>query len=169
MNRAIAVVALCWLTSGPVCAEVLIGKAVRIQDGSTLVLSGSQRVRLFGIQVPARSQMCENGGGCTPCGEKSRDVLQSFATGELTCEKWGKSLGLVIGRCSAGGEDLSLKMLASGQAMLFRKYLHRGRSLPPELILAEARAKSSRLGIWAGDLIRPWNWRHGDARLACER
>jgi endonuclease YncB( thermonuclease family) len=168
MNRIIIVAALYWLSSGAVFAEELSGTAVEIQDGSTLTLSSGERVRLFGIQTPARSQMCESGGVCTPCGETSREALRTLAVGSLTCEKWGKSLGLVIARCFAGGEELSLKMLTSGQAMVFRRYLHRGQSLPPEFVIAETRAKDNRRGIWASEFIRPWNWRHGGYRLACE-
>ncbi|MBX7197862.1 MAG: thermonuclease family protein [Rhodospirillaceae bacterium] len=156
------------MTAGTAQASSLSGIAVEVRDGRTLVLSDGTGIRLFGIQTPARTQMCQLHAACKPCGEESREALRKLSVGELTCERWGKSLGYTVARCSANGEDLSLKMLASGQAMLFRRYLRRGESLPISYLIAEARARARQLGIWADGLVRPWSWRHAGARLACE-
>ncbi len=58
----------------------------------------------------------------------------------------------IIARCTVGDEDLEKWMVANGWALAYRRY-----SL--DYIDEEADARVARRGIWAGEFVRPWEWR----------
>lgn len=120
----------------------------------------TRNVRLVGIDAPERrghqphnvesqAQLC----GALP-GREVRVEPRGFDT------KWRR----MIAKVSFNGDDLSFRQVALGAAWFYRQY---ARSLTVTervaYIAAEAEARESKRGLWAGDdaPIPPWQWRKG--------
>ena len=99
-----------------------------------------QRVRLHGIDATEalRALVDDQPLHCTP---KDVDLHRR-----------------VVARCEAGGRDIGAEMVRQGWAMASRRY-------STAYVAAERRARTERAGIWSGEFVPPWDWRHG-ARLA---
>jgi endonuclease YncB( thermonuclease family) len=156
------------LLSAAAVADPVKAPVKKVVNGDTLILANGQRILLFGIDAPELHQMCDRGGTCEPCGEKSRDALYQIAAGVLTCEKRGKSLGMTVAQCSVGAVDLSQRMLRLGEAVVFNRYLTDGEVIPASYASAEEEAKAQKAGIWGVKIVDPWMWRHRGTRLPCE-
>ncbi len=61
------------------------------------------------------------------------------------------------GRCTVAGEDMGAWMVSQGLALAYRRY-----SL--DYVDEEADAQAARRGIWAGEFVKPWEWRRGKQR-----
>ncbi len=73
----------------------------------------------------------------------------------MTCEDLGRDrYKRIIGRCTVAGEDLEKWMVQQGLALAYRRY-----SL--DYVDEEAEAQAARRGIWAGEFVKPWEWRRG--------
>ncbi len=59
-----------------------------------------------------------------------------------------------IARRPVAGEDMGAWMVANGLALAYRRY-----SL--DYVDEEAEAYAARRGIWAGQFVKPWEWRRG--------
>ena len=114
-------------------------------------------------------QQCLRGRACAPCGARARDVLGGLAKGELQCESRGKSYDRVVARCNAGGVDLALAMVESGQAIVYGRYIKKRDPIRARYLDAEATARKAGIGIWGETIIPPEDWRRHKARLQCER
>lgn len=54
----------------------------------------------------------------------------------------------------AGGQiDVSARMVEQGWALVYRQY-------SGDYVGQEDAAKASRAGMWAGEFMRPWEWRN---------
>ena len=60
----------------------------------------------------------------------------------------------IVAVCRTGGEDLNAWMVSEGWAMSYRRY-------SPDYIRQEDNASRSKVGIWQGEFIAPWDWRRG--------
>ena len=60
--------------------------------------------------------------------------------------------GQQVGVCRVGGTDLAAALVARGWAFAYRR-------LTPAYVGSEAFAESHRLGMWAGKIETPWQWR----------
>lgn len=79
-----------------------------VTDGDTLRCEGGQRVRLWGIHAPERSD---------PGGPASTRALAEIVRGQtLLCRKRGTSWGRTVGQCWIGSRDVSAEMVRRGQA-----------------------------------------------------
>lgn len=128
--------------------------SVRVVDGDTLTVAG-ERIRLFGIDAPEKSQPCINGDGAQwRCGRWAQNRLQEIvATGPLRCNALSKDrYGRTVARCFANGKDVAAEMVASGAAFAYREY-----SL--EYVGAEKEAFLNRRGIWSGKAEKPSSYR----------
>ncbi len=77
----------------------------------------------------------------------------------VTCEDLGRDrYDRIIARCTVVGEDMGEWMVSEGWALAYRRY-----SL--DYVDEEADAQAARRGIWAGEFVKPWEWRRGK-RLA---
>ncbi len=77
----------------------------------------------------------------------------------MTCEDLGRDrYERMVARCAVAGENLEKWMVANGWAIAYRRY-----SL--DYVDAEAEAQAARRGLWAGEFVKPWEWRRGK-RLA---
>jgi len=155
MVRASAFLTL-FLLAAPVTAsaEVVTGRASVI-DGDTIAIHG-QRIRLHGIDAPESGQSCTARGKRSRCGRNAAIALAGkIGYRTVLCEQ--KDIDRykrIVAVCRAGGEDLNAWMVAEGWAMAYRRY-------SPDYIWQEESAARSKIGIWQGEFIAPWDWRRG--------
>ncbi len=129
-------------------------QVVRVVDGDTLTIAG-ERIRLFGIDAPEKSQPCLNGDGAQwRCGIWAQSRLQEIvALGPLRCDALSKDrYGRTVARCFADGKDVAAEMVASGAAFAYRKY-----SL--DYVGVEKEAFLKQRGIWSGKAEAPSSFR----------
>jgi endonuclease YncB( thermonuclease family) len=152
--------ALLAAASAPALAEVVAGEAY-VVDGDTLEIRG-QYVLLHGIDAPELKQACEREGAKWLCGLEAWNELRRLAgAGAVRCEGRGAdSQGRILAVCRAGEVDLGAAMVASGFALADRQQ-------GSDYVEREAVAQAAKLGVWAGEMVPPWEWRQGK-RLASE-
>ena len=141
-------------------AEPLAGRA-RIIDGKTIEIA-RQRIRLFGIDVPELEQTCFANKDRWTCGQHA-----SFALGQLISRNWvycyekGRdAAGQILAVCNLAGPtgpEVNASMVRHGYALADRQVTRKYDSL-------EDHARRLKRGLWAGDFVRPSDWRLG-ARL----
>ena len=120
-----------------------------------LVTVGGASVRLQGIAAPVAGETCETRYGAVyDCYRKSTDVLQALiGDNQVSCEiVTADRTGQKVGICSVGNTDLAAAMVARGWAFAYRR-------LSPAYVNSEAFAESHRLGMWAGRVETPWQWK----------
>ncbi|MEY9163305.1 endonuclease YncB(thermonuclease family) [Sinorhizobium fredii] len=143
----------------PVTGE-LRGVAVA-SDGDSLRLDG-RRVRIEGIDAPEIGQRCQRDGTRWDCGAAARRRLEDLIDGTTTrCRLHGRDrYGRELGLCDASGRDVGRELVLSGHAVSYGLYREE-----------EERARNRRAGLWAGDFIRPQEWRRsqGEAEEAPHR
>ena len=72
----------------------------------------------------------------------------------VTCEPRGRDrFGRIVAVCRSGDENLNAWMVSHGWAMAYWRYSWG--YLPEELL-----ARWNQVGIWEGDFVAPWVWRH---------
>jgi len=127
---------------------------ITVIDGDTLDV-GDTRVRLFGIDAPELGQTCTKTGGTRwDCGDWVRrqvaNRLQNHVArcDALTTDKYGRT----VARCFLGRRDISALLVQNGLAESYRHY-----SL--DYIDAEKAAFVAGLGIWQGNMQRPYDYR----------
>ncbi len=145
-------IALCLLVT-PALADV-VGTATVI-DGDTIEVHG-QRIRLHGIDAPESRQLCRLNSKPWQCGADATNALaDKIARRPVTCEDLGRDrYKRMVARCTVAGEDLGAWMVSQGWALAYRRY-----SL--DFVDEEAEAQAARRGIWAGEFVKPWEWRRG--------
>lgn len=123
-----------------------------VHDGDTLTVNG-QKFRLYGMDAPELAQTCTRDSQEWACGETARQYLVQLIGGQnVTCIAEGKTYERELGRCTAGGKDLSREMVLAGYALAYRQY-------SKELVPEEVEAKQQNKGIWSGTFQKPWEWR----------
>lgn len=123
-------------------------------DGDTIEIRG-QRIRLFGIDAPESSQLCER-----PTGERWRCGQQaSFALADrmgratVRCEPRDiDRYRRLVAVCFSGSIDLNRWMVANGWAVAYRRY-------SVDYVADEDTARRKRINMWSGDFEMPWDWR----------
>ncbi len=145
-------IALCLLAT-PALADV--AGTASVIDGDTIEVHG-QRIRLHGIDAPESRQLCRLDGKPWQCGKDATNALADMIDRRpVTCEDLGRDrYKRIIGRCIVAGEDMGAWMVSQGLALAYRRY-----SL--DYVDEEADAKAARRGIWAGEFVKPWEWRRG--------
>lgn len=121
----------------------------RIIDGDSLVVGGVE-VRIFGVDAPEFNQRCGRDGRDVACGrEAARHLATLIAGQQVSCERRDVDrFQRVVAVCRADGMDLGQAMVAAGQAVAFGAYQRE-----------EAGARLERKGVWAGEFLRPREWR----------
>ena len=135
-------------------APALEGTA-RVIDGDTIELAG-ERVRLWGVDAPERSQTCRLAAQTWRCGQSAAEALGRLVEGStVRCESRGSDrYQRVVAVCMVDGSDVAATMVRQGWALNFERY---AKGAYREM-QQEARAK--RAGLWQGQFVPPWQWRH---------
>ncbi|HEX2555589.1 MAG TPA: thermonuclease family protein [Microvirga sp.] len=124
-----------------------------VTDGDTVRLNGAP-IRLKGVDAPEMRQSCRRDGRPYPCGEVSKQALvERLEDRTLTCRITGRDrYRRALAFCAVEGEDVGAWLVEQGLAVGYGDYERE-----------EARARSRRLGLWAGEFQRPAEWRreHG--------
>ncbi|MBY0360620.1 MAG: thermonuclease family protein [Phreatobacter sp.] len=133
---------------GPAAGRSFGGYA-RIVDGDSLVVAGVE-VRLFGIDAPELFQRCTREGRDVRCGrESARSLIAMVAGQSLACERRDiDQYGRTIAVCRVEDVDLGRAQVLSGHAVAYGAYYQ-----------DEASARTARRGLWAGEFVRPREWR----------
>jgi endonuclease YncB( thermonuclease family) len=133
--------------------QTLTGVAIAM-SGDLLTVSGTS-TRLLGIAAPAAGQTCKTRLGLSyDCYRRATEVLQVLISGgAVHCTVTTTDIsGQRVGLCRAGDIDLAAAMVARGWAFAYRR-------LTPAYVGAESFAESHQLGMWAGRVETPWQWR----------
>ncbi len=143
----------CRALATPALADV--AGVASVIDGDTLEIHG-QRIRLHGIDAPESRQLCRLDGKPWQCGKDATNALaEKIARRPVTCEDLGRDrYKRIIGRCTVAGEDLGEWMVSEGLALAYRRYSR-------DYVDEEAEAQAARRGLWAGEFVKPWEWRRG--------
>ena len=129
----------------------------RVIDGDTLEVT-SQRIRLFGIDAPESRQTCHREGVTWLCSQEAELYLRSVIENKsVDCEKEDiDRYGRIVATCfNSAGEDIAELMVRNGWALAYRQYSKR-------YVELENEAARMQVGLWAGQFVRPWNWRKGE-------
>ncbi len=148
---AVAVVLAC--AASLASAAEIAGRA-RVLDGDTLQV-GPARVRLHGIDAPELAQTCpEPGGGDWACGEAASERLGALIGGRpVVCVPRERDrYGRWVASCRVGNVDLGARMVEEGLAWAYTRY-------SDDYARVEARAKTTRLGLWRSATKPAWDWR----------
>lgn len=120
--------------------------------GDTLRV-GATRIRLNGIEAPEPDQTCTGADGRQwACGEAARTALaRVLRSGRVACDVSGSGAA-TTGDCRIGDLDVAAELVHGGHVFatsgLFASY----GSL-------EAEARAGKLGLWAGQALRPSEYR----------
>lgn len=130
-----------------------VGGTVIVNDGDSLTLAG-ERIRLRGIDAPELNQTCSRDGQTYGCGRKSKAALQVLIAGRpVVCEGWQRDrYRRLLATCKSGDTDLNRSLVSEGWAVAFGGF-----------DAEERAAQKAGLGLWAGEFVRPAEWRstHG--------
>ncbi|MGJ8585096.1 MAG: thermonuclease family protein [Marinosulfonomonas sp.] len=127
---------------------------MRFSDADTVKV-GSITVRLFGIDAPETDQSCKRANGKTwSCGKwATRNARKKFQGRIANCENLGNDrYGRTVARCFSDGQDIAEVLVRDGVAQAYVKY-----SL--DYVSAEKEASIANIGIWAGTLEDPAEYR----------
>lgn len=112
-------------------------------------------IRLEGIEAPERGQTCTRNGRSWPCGESARTALSRLVRGKtVTCVVSARDAGAdaASGSCTADGRDVADALVREGHVFsastLFGGYAS-----------AEREARNASRGVWAGEALRPSEYR----------
>lgn len=133
--------------------ERLAGSAQAV-EGDLLTVNGTP-VRIMGIDAPDPGQTCKNRYGSSfDCFKIATGVLTALVEGaEVDCTIADRTRdGRKLGECRVRGVDLGAAMVSRGWAFAYR-------GLTPVYQQGEAYAQSKKLGLWAGRVEKPWEWR----------
>ena len=144
--------------SGPILADAIEGRVVRVADGDTItVLDSSKKqhkIRLQGIDAPEKAQAF---------GQASKKHLSDLVFNREVIAKCGKTDKYRRQVCVVriNGQDANLAQVKAGMAWWYRKYANE--QIPEDRAqyqAAEMEAQRRRLGLWHdADPVAPWEWR----------
>ena len=143
--------------------EILAGAAAVI-DGDIFKI-GETIVRLYDVDAPELAQTCDGGPSrLRPCGAYVADALAERLAGrEVRCEVLKlDQYDRRVARCEVEGEGLSQWLVASGLAMVFRRYSDR-------FIEEEHAARAAGVGLWQTEFEPPWEYRARRWEVATRR
>lgn len=139
-------------------AQIITGTAKAI-DGDSLEVAG-ERIRLYGIDAPEKSQTCSREGQSWKCGEEASGLLAHLAEGRsVICQKQDRDVyGRQVSSCTVGGVDLARAMVEAGLAV----------TLPQtgaQYVQAETSVRAHSVGIWGSEFVPPSEYRSSHPEL----
>lgn len=158
---AIAALAALMLAGGAAAQEVVTGPA-KVVDGD-IIMVGKQRVILWAVDAPERTQKCYVGSLLWDCYAAARQALDEIiAAGETSCtltEGKPDQFGRRYGVCTTDGKDVGGELVRLGMA---RAYIDQG----DDYVAEEEEAKAAQVGVFqpGAKIDDPWEWRKRDPR-----
>jgi endonuclease YncB( thermonuclease family) len=144
--------------------NVLAGVPI-VKDGATIELMDIE-IHLRGVDAPELFQTCKMGGVEYDCGMRARTNLVDLLAGVAIVCHVGQFPGddRVWGRC--GEDDGTRRDYKADSVPLNAAVVTTGWGVArPDTEVtyteAEAFAKSEKRGMWAGEFVRPTDWRRG--------
>lgn len=122
---------------------------VRCYDGDTCTLKTGEKIRLAGIDAPEKKGTL--GGGGQAGAEDAAKALQSRVVGKTVgLIQHGKDrYGRVVGEFCEGKDSVNIWLVEKGFARVYRGKESSKTIDKPQFEVAEEKAKSASLGIWA--------------------
>lgn len=122
-----------------------------------IIMVGNQRVILWGIDAPERSQYCIANAQRWGCYEAALRTLQHLVgRGSVSCVLTGEPdpFNRRYGVCESGGEDINAAMVRAGMALAYREQSDDYWPVQQEAIVAA-------VGLWqlGVEFQEPWVWR----------
>jgi endonuclease YncB( thermonuclease family) len=147
-------------TPGVISHSRAPSESYRAIDGDSL-RSGSEDVRLHGIDAPELFQTCRDRSGREwACGREAHARLKALVErGPVHCAAVSRDrYGRTLARCSSGSvHDIGEAMVREGLAVDFMQGGYKA---------AEAEARADKRGIWSGAFERPQEYRRQHPRRA---
>lgn len=140
-------------------ADVISGRTKAVD--ADIVLLGTQRIILWGVDAPERDQLCIVADQKWACWDAAKQTLEAIlAGGDATCALLDQAdpFGRRHGTCTIGVSDVGESLVRMGMA---RAYVDQSDAY----VSAEEQAKQEHLGIWqlGASIDAPWVWRLGKA------
>jgi micrococcal nuclease len=138
---------------------------VEVLDGDTIKLPDGRLIRFCGIDAP---EMAKAGQPGQPVAEQAKQALQSLieaAGGQVIVspverDRYGRTVAEVFVPFKGAEEKLlNYELVKAGMAYHYRQYSQGCPNGAEALDEAEAEAKGKRLGVWAQESQRPWEFR----------
>ena len=134
--------------------QTLFGKVTRVVDGDTVAFKVHdgpiEKVRLADIDTPERDQ---------PWGTEATTALRQWSMSKsarievVDTDRYGR----LVATLWVDDENINRSLVKEGHAWVYRKYLR-----DTSLIKLEAKARSTRTGLWSSNnVIEPSDWRKG--------
>jgi endonuclease YncB( thermonuclease family) len=138
-----------------VTATAAAAQTVRVVDGDTLALSDGAKIRLWGIDAPEGSQICQRDGRPWECGDDATAALEALLDGQqVACTDVDRDrYGRTVATCTVDGQDIAAAMVRQGWALDYERYS--GGAYAAEQLEAE----QAQRGLWSGSFVPPWEWR----------
>ena len=147
-------IALLPFVASAAMGQTLFGKVTRVVDGDTVAFKvhdgPREKVRLADIDTPERDQ---------PWGTEATTALRQWSMSKparievVDTDRYGR----LVATLWIDDENINQRLVEEGHAWVYLKYLR-----DTSLISLEARAKSTRTGLWSlNDVIKPSDWRRG--------
>lgn len=132
-------------------AVKLEGRAIAI-SGDTLRVAGTL-ITLDGIEAPETGQSCQRKSGKWRCGVAAKDALANLVRGRrISCELLSDGETGKKARCYTRGKDIARQLVREGSVFATGGFLSRYASV-------ESEAQTDKVGLWAGDIERPQDYR----------
>jgi endonuclease YncB( thermonuclease family) len=139
--------------SACVAQERISGRVTAVTDGDSFEI-GATRVRLFGIDAPEGRQSCTREARDWSCGDEAARKLRSLIGGRtITCtQRDVDDYERVVAVCRTGNVDVGAEMVRAGLATAYRRF-------SDDYVRHENKARTARVGIWAGEFTQPETYR----------
>jgi endonuclease YncB( thermonuclease family) len=125
-------------------------------DADTLDIHG-ERIRLVGVDAPESGQKClSEDSKLVRCGSIAANALDKWINrNPVSCDVDGRDrYGRLLGECRVRGDSVQEWLVINGHALAYRSY-------STAYVPAESKARSAKIGVWAGEFVEPWLWRQG--------
>ena len=124
-----------------------------------IIAMGKQRIILWGIDAPERSQVCFAKSKKWNCYDPALRTLEELVKrGEVSCTFKGEPdrLNRPYGVCLVGGVDISAEMVRAGVALAYADQ-------SDDYVEIQKEAIAAAVGLWQAvvKFDEPWKWRHG--------
>ncbi|GGF11973.1 hypothetical protein GCM10011321_00120 [Youhaiella tibetensis] len=145
------------VTAGAALAADTVSGPAKMVDGD-IIMVGKQRVILWAVDAPERSQFCLIGSKKWGCYEAATRALEDILkTGDATCtltDNKPDPFGRRYGVCKIGDTDIGAELVKQGYALAFTQQ-------GEDYVAQQQEAEAAKIGLWRDEVKfeKPWDWR----------